>query len=195
MSNIIYNNIDVTFPIAGQDNPSKGFRDNWSSIQNALSTAKSEITTLETAALLRHDLQDITAPAENDLAQSTIVNGSFKEFYSSSRTLTPASTAVTIPVNVADGDIQQINLVATAVNIMFTGWPAGTQYGKVRLHLTTISETSLTINTVTSQAALDIKFDIDFPSPLTVTTNVHKVIDVWSFNNGVTVFVKYIGEF
>jgi len=47
MSNIVAVTIDEDFPIAGQDNDSQGFRDNFSIIKSGLSTAASEITNLE----------------------------------------------------------------------------------------------------------------------------------------------------
>ena len=35
-SNINYVNVDETFPVAGQDNDSQGFRDNFSTIRNGI---------------------------------------------------------------------------------------------------------------------------------------------------------------
>ena len=46
-SNINTANIDADYPVAGQDNDSQGFRDNFTNIKTALGTAKSEITTLQ----------------------------------------------------------------------------------------------------------------------------------------------------
>jgi hypothetical protein len=46
-SRIVPTNIDVTYPIAGQDNDTKGFRDNFSSIRNNFSVAASEISTIQ----------------------------------------------------------------------------------------------------------------------------------------------------
>jgi hypothetical protein len=40
-------NIDVTYPIAGQDNDTQGFRDNFNNIKNNLTTAKNEITAIQ----------------------------------------------------------------------------------------------------------------------------------------------------
>ena len=45
-SNINSNNIDGTYPIAGQDNDSQGFRTNFTNIKNNLAYAKSEIDDL-----------------------------------------------------------------------------------------------------------------------------------------------------
>ena len=50
-SNINSDAIDALYPVAGQDNDSQGFRDNFSTIKNSLATAKTEITTLQTILL------------------------------------------------------------------------------------------------------------------------------------------------
>ncbi len=55
-SAINYTSIDENFPIAGQDNDTQVFRDNFDTIKRSLSTAKDEIT----------DLQDNTAKLNND---------------------------------------------------------------------------------------------------------------------------------
>ena len=41
-SNINSNNVDGTFPIAGQDNDSQGFRDNFTNIKTNFTNAKTE---------------------------------------------------------------------------------------------------------------------------------------------------------
>jgi hypothetical protein len=46
-SNINPYNIDTTFPIAGQDNDTQGFRTNYSSIQNNFLTAQQEISAIQ----------------------------------------------------------------------------------------------------------------------------------------------------
>ena len=45
-SQIVSATIDENYPIAGQDNDSQGFRDNFSIIKTGLATAASEPTTL-----------------------------------------------------------------------------------------------------------------------------------------------------
>ena len=47
-SSIVPGNIDGTFPVAGQDNSSQGFRDNFTATKNNFTEAKSEIETLQT---------------------------------------------------------------------------------------------------------------------------------------------------
>jgi hypothetical protein len=46
-SKINPNTINITYPIAGQDNDTQGFRDNFSNIKNNFSVALSEISALQ----------------------------------------------------------------------------------------------------------------------------------------------------
>lgn len=46
-SNINFTAIDITYPVAGVDNNTQGFRDNFMAIKNGLSTASAEITELQ----------------------------------------------------------------------------------------------------------------------------------------------------
>jgi len=45
-SNIVPGNVDGTYPVAGQDNSSQGFRDNFNAIKNNFTEAKNEIEDL-----------------------------------------------------------------------------------------------------------------------------------------------------
>jgi len=193
MSNINLNNIDVTFPIAGQDNPSKGFRDNWSAIKSALDVAKSELTVLQDRSVLARSILNNTV-VENNLGGSSIINGNFKQFYSVSNTATqPANTSI-INIDITNGEIQEIKLI-DAASINFTNWPSGTQYVKVRLHVyNTGTITSLIVSNFTSSPGT-VKKDTSFPETFSVSVAKHLVVDAWTFNAGATVFLKYVGEF
>ena len=50
MSNINYLSINENFPVAGADNDTQTFRDNFDTIKTSLNTAKTEITSLESTA-------------------------------------------------------------------------------------------------------------------------------------------------
>lgn len=70
MSNIVITSIDENYPVAGQDNPSKGFRDNFQAIKTGLSVAKQEITSLESKVLVDGD---------NDLSNKNLTNVSIRK--------------------------------------------------------------------------------------------------------------------
>ena len=55
-SNIVPGNVDGTYPKAGQDNSSQGFRDNFSSIKNNFTEAKTEIEALQTDYELQYGI-------------------------------------------------------------------------------------------------------------------------------------------
>ena len=55
-SSINPNNISVTFPIAGQDNDSQGFRDNFNNIKTNITHAKTEIEDLQSKVILKSAL-------------------------------------------------------------------------------------------------------------------------------------------
>jgi len=65
-SQINPNNIDGTYPVAGQDNSSQGFRDNFTNTKNNFTYAYNEITALQANAALRGQT--------NEFADSIIAN-------------------------------------------------------------------------------------------------------------------------
>ena len=58
-SQITSSNIDGNFPVAGQDNPSQGFRDNFTNTKNNFAYAASEISDLQSKALLKSALDSL----------------------------------------------------------------------------------------------------------------------------------------
>ncbi len=61
-SNINTTNIDAAYPVAGQDNDSQGFRDNFSTIRSNFVASKTEIETLQSTTA-----QGITYSSDNNL--------------------------------------------------------------------------------------------------------------------------------
>ena len=65
MSLINPNNINGGFPVFGQDNPTQGFRDNFTNIKNNLNFAKQEIEDLQNKAVLKTALSG--SALDNDM--------------------------------------------------------------------------------------------------------------------------------
>lgn len=192
MSNINFSTIDTTYPVAGQDNNSQGFRDNFSAISQALATAKTEISALQTRTVLVADLSTGTNTVDNNLQGSSIVNGTTNRLYAI------ASNNDDV-VNDADIDLAngvlQICTLTGDTNFTFVNWPDDLQYAAIRLHLLGDSEGGW-VPTFETENGGTIVFETNFPDPFTVsTTGKHEVIEAWTYNNGSTVFVRYIGEF
>lgn len=58
-------NIDITYPIAGQDNDTQGFRTNFQNIRNNFVTARSEISALQS------NVSTIQTTVENAITSNT----------------------------------------------------------------------------------------------------------------------------
>ena len=79
-SNINDTGVNSEFPIAGQDNDSQGFRDNFSTIKSNFVAAKSEITTLQTktAQGVSYTAGANDQPNVNDFNASTLQNANLE---------------------------------------------------------------------------------------------------------------------
>ena len=69
-------NIDSSYPIAGQDNDSQGFRDNFFSIQKNFTVAQTEISDLQNKGIFVSALGStgVSGPYTNDLNHSILAN-------------------------------------------------------------------------------------------------------------------------
>lgn len=148
--------IDATYPIAGQDNDSQGFRDNFSLIKQSLSSANEKIVDLQQKAVLTATTSDAPSPniaVTNNLGGSSITNGTFNKFYASAYAPTAALTEST-DIDLHNGSFQSFVLGADT-QFTFRNWPAATsgtatgQYACVRILL---SSDSATVRTVTFNA-------------------------------------------
>ena len=138
-SKIVPGNIDGTFPVAGQDNSSQSFRDNFTAIKNNFTEAVTEI----------NDMQSNKANlnASNDFSGNLITDGELKD---NSETIyahgTVASGAVTL--NHENGHYQTLTISADTT-FTFTNFPATGKLGRIILDIT-VTPTSTGILTFPS---------------------------------------------
>jgi len=123
------NNIDGTYPVAGQDNDSQGFRDNFTNIRNNLTFAKAEIEDLQNKAVLKSALLNTTL--SNDFAGSAIVNPTLTSWRETYNDIGAVSGSVTI--NFTNGNFQKITMAGSVI-LNFI-WPANTDenYASIKL--------------------------------------------------------------
>jgi len=121
-SQINPNLIDVTYPVAGIDNDSQGFRDNYTNIKSNFSAAESELSDLQSKVILKSALSGDTL--NNDFEQALVSNAKIVDF-SEVVTDYPASSGA-VAISHLEGHYQTIDM-AGAVSITFSDWaPAGT---------------------------------------------------------------------
>ena len=149
-SNINANNIDGTYPIAGQDNDSQGFRDNFTNIKNNFTNAKSEIEDLQSKAVLKSALTGETL--DNSGGGSVLSDFELKDM--SGTRIAKGTTSGTVTLNYAEGPYQTATS-SGSITLAFSNFPASGKVGTIRLELTVAS----VAHTLTLPAAVTIGAD------------------------------------
>jgi hypothetical protein len=160
-SNINPNNIDGTYPVAGQDNNSQGFRDNFTNTKTNFQYAADEITDLQNNAILKSALTGTTL--DNDMGGSLIYNGIAADFGLSRLALGTVSGSQT--VNYALGHFQTLT-TGGSVSLAFSNFPPAGTTGIVFVQITVAS----TAHTLTLPASVSI--NIQGIQGVNVSTNV-----------------------
>ena len=114
-SQIDTTSIDATYPVAGQDNSSQGFRDNFTIIKSNFQSAYTEITALQTNAILSGQTNDLNGTTT---ITNGIFNGSRETLYSITGYTSP------IAVNFTNGTYQKITLTGSTTVSSFSNWPS-----------------------------------------------------------------------
>ena len=182
-SNIVPGNIDGTYPKAGQDNSSQGFRDNFSSTKNNFTEAKTEIEDLQT--------NKANLNSANNFSGNTIQNAVFKD---NSETVfahgSVSSGSVTL--NHENGHYQTLTITANTT-FAFSNFPTGS-VGRIILDIT-VEPTSTGVLTFPSAV---IKADNVTGSDGTsdqITTGLGRVLfEFISPDGGTTVLMHQLGK-
>lgn len=147
-SNINPNNIDGTYPVAGQDNNSQGFRDNFTNTKTNFQYAADEITDLQNNAILKSAL--VGTVLNNDMLGSLIYNGVAADFGLTRVALN--QTTGSININYAAGHFQTIGPTTGSVSLAFSNFPAAGVTGIVFVQVTVAN----VAHTLTLPAAVSV---------------------------------------
>jgi hypothetical protein len=145
---ISFQPIDGAYPVAGQDNNSQGFRDNFTNTSTNFQFAADEITDLQNNAILKSALTGTTL--NNNMQGSLLYNAQFQQI-SETRVLQTLTTG-SITINFALGSYQIINSSTGSISLALTNFPAAGTTGSVAVQVT-ISNRSHTLtipNTVST---------------------------------------------
>ncbi len=197
--------IDATYPEAGKDNDSQGFRDNFSTIKTALTTTNTTITTLQGKALLTANLTDNTA-VQNDLNNASSINNGFYNNFWGTGYVSENTVSGSNDIDVTYGSVQQFMLNGNAT-FRFTNWPDGgssaNYFACIRIHLLTDGTNEPTGYSAifTSSDAFKIATDSNLVydgstnHPKVVCHIAATVLEAWTYDAGTTVYVRRLGEF
>ena len=181
-SAIVPGNIDGTFPIAGQDNSSQGFRDNFTATKNNLTTAASEITSLQANTAATNASSNFTdnivsRAALQDTAEVVYAHGS-------------VSTG-TLTLDHENGNFQTVTITGN-VTFAFSNFPASARLGRIIL-LTTVNAG---VTALAMPAAVKKASNVEGSDGSSVTVNPGVGIYMWEFmttDAGTSVFMHQLG--
>jgi hypothetical protein len=190
-SNINFAAINENFPVAGQDNDTQTFRDNFDTIKTNFSEAKTEIT----------DLQDNSARTDqdNDFLYNVVGSLTLQDAYLRKKDYGAAIVAGTQDVSFKQAMYHVIKVGANT-SLSFTEFPTGAvdltglgQIGKATLEL--YGDCTTRTITFTTTGGTVIKKSSGFPGSITVTSDTNPVIiEVWQ-HSATVIFLNYLGLF
>ena len=138
-SQINPNNIDGAYPVAGQDNNSQGFRDNFTNTRVNFQYAEDEINDLQAKAVLKAALTGGTL--DNNMNDNLIYAAKIQDFSATKVGIT--GTSGPIAINYASGHYQAISTTGS-ISLNFTNFPPSGSAGIIRLSIA-ITNTAYTL--------------------------------------------------
>lgn len=197
-SNIVPDTIDDAYPVAGQDNDSQGFRDNFNIIKTNFTYTKDEI----------EDLQDNTAKKnednvffENTLSRFTALQASSTKVIAEF----PVGGGGNNDINFENGHFYEVELTANVDPIRITNWPINNEYAEIYILLKSDGGAAWTATFASkySDNTLDSTMYVidgsEFGGTKTIAasnvTSESKLIKCFTYDNGVNVFFEYLGKF
>jgi len=130
-SNINPNNVDTTYPIAGQDNDSQGFRDNFTNIKTNFTQAQTEIGDLQSKAVLKSALTGTTL--DNDFNGALVSSAKIQDIRETVVAL--GTTNGTLTLNHNAGHYYSVTLNGTGT-VAFSNFPTSGTKGRIQLQVT-----------------------------------------------------------
>ncbi len=187
----LYVNIDEAYPVAGVDNDTQGFRDNFDVIKSCLAVASTEITTLQETTAKTNGNNDFGG---RDITNTVLVTNSEKSFSPG------VFTAENSEIQFRNGGHQRIILNADNINLILS-WDTtsstsleGNRYSKMSIEVSALDPLdAFTVNWAVDGGG-DLRYNVNYPANFTVTS-IPQVVEFTTYDGGQTVFVNYLGKF
>jgi hypothetical protein len=182
-SNIVPGNIDATYPKSGQDNSSQGFRDNFNSIKNNFTEAKTEIESLQD--------NKASTNASSDFSNNEVLRAKFKN--TSEIIYAHGTTSGIITLNHKNGHYQTITTNG-AITLDFTNFPATNQLGRIILDINVVSTGHTITIPTTVLVAGNVSGGDGSSDTITVPTSGRYLYEFMTPDAGTTVLMHQLGN-
>lgn len=188
-SNIDTVTINEQYPVAGVDNDSQGFRDNFDTIKTNFTSTKSEV----------EDLMENTArlDVENDFDNNNVTRANFVECTEDVHNNSSFAPAGTFYLSFKTASYHNVN-VGDDVTIVLTrsDWPATGKLGKMRVVVKATDEGGpYTITWGTQGGTMKNDGAAIWSSFQVSSTTNPVVVDFWTDDAGTIVYGNYVGSF
>ena len=188
------NNIDGTYPVAGQDNDSQGFRDNFTNIRNNLVYVKAEVEDLQNKAVLKSALTNTVL--DNDFSGNTISSPSLSAWRENYNNIGSASGSVT--VNFTNGNFQKITMSGSTTLAFSFPTNTSNQYASIKLWVNnTNAGYTLTLPTICTLGDPDSIAGLAGTNPPVITfsaaeiaNNTDYLFEFFTVDGGTTIGIK-----
>lgn len=179
------NEIDEAYPVAGIDNDSQGFRDNFSAIKDTLNAAATDLSAL--------DSNTAKLNADNNFAGNQISNAVLTN---NTEDVYPAgNVSASQNISFENGHYQTIS-VGGDITLTLTDWPATDLMGKIRLVISATGGDQDITFAVSGGGTIKTDGDAEWSTnTITVGTASDKIVDFWTHDGGSVVYAQFIGEF
>ena len=198
-SNINPNNIDSTYPVAGQDNDSQGFRDNFTVIDDNFTSTKARLEDLEANAV-RIDSTGTGTYATTNVFEDLSGGGTArlkKPTLQAQREVVKSYSSVTGTqiVDFNEGNFHTIAMTGNTT-LNFSNVPDSGYYGKFILHITSTGTNNLEFS---SSLTLRVLQDGTSPGFFDGTTPIANgemhVVEIYTYAGSTEYFGRYIGQY
>jgi len=182
-SNIEVNNVDGTYPVAGQDNSSQGMRDNFSAIKTNFQEAKTEIEDLQT--------NKASTNAESDFTDNIIKRAVLKD--TSETVFTHGTVSGQVDLNHENGHYQTMT-TSGAITLGFINFPSNNQLGRIILDITY----NAVADTITIPSNVIVSGNVSggdgSSDTITAPTSGRYLYEFMSPDNGTTILMHQLGN-
>lgn len=186
-SQINYESINEAYPVAGQDNNSQGFRDNFNLIKLGLETASGEITNLQT--------NTAKVNTDNNFLGNLLSNAEIRQLTHSVASLgTLGVINSSTLVDVRDADYFHATIAAT-VTITFGNWGIDGVARRIWLKLRS-DGTSQGVNFATTGGGqVYVSNNMTLPFSTNANSDERYIFELHTIDGGDEVFVQYLGTY
>lgn len=194
-SEIISTTIDGDYPVAGVDNDTQGFRDNFTIIKQGLTTASSEITALQNNTAKLNE--------SNDFNGTNIADANLTLNTEQAHNIGTVSNDQNI--SFLNGHYQKLTINPTdnTLTLTLADWPDRDGLAKITVEINTVSldPDPEEVHTITwlSESGGTIKANSTWPAPFNLNSGDYAdnpgIIEFWTSDQGTTVYANWLGRF